>query len=338
MGIEHNQARPRVAVIGTGGTFAMHGRHRFDWAEYAESNVLHPISQLLGEMDELGLDVELIPVTFRALGSTAIEPKDWLELAQLIRRTVDEDPSISGVVVTHGTATLEETAWFLDLTLGLRVGVVVTGAQRPANTAGSDVPGNLRAAITVAIEPEARHAGVLVVLDNQAHAAREVTKASSFELAAFESPGFGPLAVIDSDTRVRWRRLPADAGDSLTFDLPDLHALPRVDIALSYAGSDGAAVQGLRQAGAQAIVVAGLAPGRPAQGEVGALRAAASEGVLIVMSSRAARGHVPPQAFLQREGWLAGSDLAPAKLRILLMLALSQSHDRDVIQQWISHA
>ncbi|WP_237712055.1 asparaginase domain-containing protein [Paraburkholderia xenovorans] len=132
-------AKPRIAVIGTGGTFAMHARDRFDWVEYAESGVTHPIEKLLDDLGELGnvaAAVELVPIPFRALGSTAITPADWLALARLIRDTANRDPDITGFVVTHGTATLEETAWFLDLTLDLPVPVVVTGAQRPSNTGG----------------------------------------------------------------------------------------------------------------------------------------------------------------------------------------------------------
>lgn len=330
--------RPRIAVIGTGGTFAMHGRHRFDWAEYSESGVVHPISELIEQMGSLALDVDVVPVTFRALGSTAIAPSDWLELSRLVKSTLDADPEISGVVITHGTATLEETAWFLDLTLDARASIVVTGAQRPANTAGSDVPANLRAALTVASTEPARRAGVLVVIDNQVFAARDVTKSSSFELQAFEAPVFGPLAVVDADAQVRWARLPVRTGSPFALDLGQVAVLPKIDISLSYAGADGAAIRGLVAAGCKALVVAGLPPGRPAQGEVDALREAVRQGVLVVMATRAPRGQVPQQAYLERESWLAGGELAPHKLRILLMLVLTQTHTPSDVQRWITNA
>lgn len=330
--------RPRIAVIGTGGTFAMHGRDRFDWAEYSESGIVHPITALLEQMGNLAMDVELLPVTFRALGSTGITPQDWLDLARLIQATVEADPGITGVVVTHGTATLEETAWFLDLALDVHAAVVVTGAQRPANTAGSDVLANLRAALAVASSKQAKHAGTLVVIDNQVFAARDVTKVSSFELAAFQAPVYGPLASVDAEARVHWARLPARAGAPFPLKLAEIETLPKVDISLSYAGADGSAIRGLVAAGCQALVVAGLPPGRPANGEVAALQQAVNAGVLVVMATRAPRGSVPPQAFIAREQWLAGGDLAPHKLRILLMLVLSQTRDAHVVQQWISHA
>ena len=314
--------RARIAVIGTGGTFAMHGRHRFDWIEYADSGVIHPIDDLLATLGELAPDLDLVPIPFRSLGSVSIGPSDWLELSALIRRTAAADPSLTGFVVTHGTATLEETAWFLDLTLTLDQPVVVTGAQRPANTDGSDASANLRAALAIAASPASRGAGVLVTLGGLFFAARDVTKAASFELGAFEAPPFGPLGRVDADASVVWRRRMPER--LLRSDLPqDVTTLPRVDIAMSYAGADGTAIDAFVAAGARGIVSAGLAPGRPASKETSALVRAAQAGVVIVQATRASRGTVPVQRFLAADGLLAGGDLAPPKLRIALMLAIA---------------
>ncbi|WP_322102276.1 asparaginase [Paraburkholderia sp. J41] len=322
---------PKIAVIGTGGTFAMQARGPFDWIEYSESGVVHPIGTLLATLGELAPDVELVPVTFRSLGSVAIQPADWLELARLIRRTALADPSITGFIVTHGTATLEETAWFLQLALDIAQPVIVTGAQRPANTAGSDVLANLRGAIAASRDPRSAEHGVLVAMDGWLFSPRDVTKAASFELNAFEAPGYGPLARIEPDARISWRRGAAGtrrAGATAWFSRALLEsdapcALPRVDIAISYAGADGAAIDALVAAGSAGIVSAGLVPGRPAAGEAAAYRKAVEAGVVVVQSSRAPRGVVPPQAFLARDGVIAGGDLAPHKLRIALMLALT---------------
>ena len=314
--------RARIAVIGTGGTFAMHGRHRFDWIEYADSGVIHPIDDLLATLGELAPDLDLVPIPFRSLGSVSIGPADWLELSALIRRAAAADPSLTGFVVTHGTATLEETAWFLDLTLALDQPVVVTGAQRPANTDGSDASANLRAALAIAASPASRGAGVLVTLGGLFFAARDVTKAASFELGAFEAPPFGPLGRVDADASVVWRRRMAERAPR--HDLPpDVTTLPRVDIAISYAGADGVAIDAFVAAGARGIVSAGLAPGRPASKETSALVRAAQAGVVVVQATRAPRGTVPVQRFLAADGLLAGGDLAPPKLRIALMLAIA---------------
>ncbi|MGV2290458.1 asparaginase [Trinickia sp. YCB016] len=326
--------RARIAVIGTGGTFAMHGRHRFDWVEYGESGVVHPIGTLIEQMGELAPDVDLVPIPFRMLGSTAIEPADWLELARLIAQHASADPTLDGFVVTHGTATLEETAWFLDLTAPAQAAIVVTGAQRPANTDGSDAAANLRAALAVATAPGSRGAGALVVMNNQIFAARDVSKAASFELAAFEAPPFGPLGWVDADAQVIWRRrLSREPGPLPSFALDALDALPRVDIVLSYAGVDRVMIDACVAAGARGIVCAGLAPGRPAKGQTQALADAVGQGVVVVQATRTPRGYVPPQRFLEVDGILAGGDLAPQKLRILLILALTQTSERSALQR-----
>lgn len=331
--------RPRLAVIGTGGTFAMHARHPFDWIEYPESGVVLPVEALLETAGEVAPGADLIPVTFRRLGSVSIGPRDWVELATLIRATVAAEPDVGGVVVTHGTATLEETAWFLDLALDLDVPVVVTGAQRPFNTSGSDAAGNLRSALAVAASPRARGLGTLVVMDGLVFTARDVTKASSFDLSAFEAPVYGPLARIGADASVVWRRQPVgrEPRDNGVLEYAAAHGmnLPRVDIAMSYAGADGTAIDAFVAQGARAIVSAGLLPGRPAQGEVEALRAAVAQGVVVVQSTRAARGTVPEQAFLVRDGFLAGGDLSAVKLRIALMLALTVTSDPLKLQEII---
>jgi L-asparaginase len=329
------QGRPRIAVIGTGGTFAMQARHRFDWIEYGDSGVVLPIDALIEQLGALDLAVEILPVPFRMLGSTAITPSDWVELAALIARTVRTDPLIDGIIVTHGTATLEETAWFLDLTLALEIPVVVTGAQRPANTDGSDASGNLRAALATAASPLARGLGVLVVMDGRIFAARDVTKAASFELAAFEAPLSGPLGRVDSANEVTIRRVPRRAPSLVPIDAEGLPALPRVDVVMSYAGADRVPIDAFVAAGARGLVSAGVPPGRPAKAEAAALAEAARRGVVVVQSSRAVRGTVPPQAFLAVDGILAGGDLPPHKLRILLMLALAHTADKALIQKWI---
>lgn len=332
------QVRKRLAVIGTGGTFAMRARHPFDWVEYGESGVVTGIDQLLADFGDLGDiadSVELVPVTFRALGSTGITPQDWIELAQLIIATLSEQPAIDGFIITHGTATLEETAWFLELAVTTEKPIVLTGAQRPANTAGSDAPGNLRAALAVARSAQMRDAGVLVVMDGQVFSARDVTKAASFDLNAFEAAPYGPLGAVLPSGEVLVRRRPVRRRVLPLLDFASLPALPRVDIVTSYAGADRVAIDALVAAGAQGIINAGLPPGRPSNAQMAALADAAQAGVVVVQSSRASRAMVPLQRFLAAMGALAGGDLSPQKLRIFLMLALIHTRDPAVLQRWL---
>jgi len=312
--------RPLIAVIGAGGTFAMEGRHPFDWVEYGDSGIVHPIGDVLHEMGDVGLDIDLLQVPFRAIGSTGITPADWSELAALIRDLIETTPRLQGIVVTHGTATLEETAWFLQLTAPPGVALAVTGAQRPPNTSGSDAAANLRAALAAVSDPRARHLGAMVVMDNTLLPARDATKTSSFSLAAFAAPGSGPLGQVLADGTLRLTRVGTTPVGA--FSSAELDELPRVDIALSYAGADGAAIEAFVAAGARGIISAGLLPGRPANGERAALVAAARAGLVVVQATRGTNGMVPVQAHNVADGILAGGDLSPQKLRIVVMLAV----------------
>src|SRR5579864_8932517 len=141
---------PRIAVIGTGGTISSLGRDSLDVLDYPDFGQKLTCEALLDRFPETCLVAEPVPVTFRQVGSTAIGPSDWLELRALIHRTAAGDPSIAGFVIPHGTATLEETAFFLNLTLGISQPVVLVGAQRPASALGTDAGTNLVNALQVA--------------------------------------------------------------------------------------------------------------------------------------------------------------------------------------------
>ena len=187
----------------------MVGRSAYDWVEYGESGQVRSIAEVVRELQPLLEDVEPEMVSFRAVASTGIAWRDWVELARLVRNLAATRPDAQGIVITHGTASLEETAWFLDLVVRCPLPVVLVGAQRPPNTAGSDAAPNLRAALAVAAAPAARDLGVLVVMDNYIHGARDVRKTSNFALDAFESGEFGPLGRVDADGTVVLRRRPS---------------------------------------------------------------------------------------------------------------------------------
>jgi L-asparaginase len=318
----------RIAVIGAGGTIAMVGRHAYDWVEYGDSGIVRDVHEVVREMGELLPGIEWEPISFRMLGSTGITPADWLELSQKIAGLSGYD----GVVVTHGTATLEETAYFLDLSLDLPLPVVLVGAQRPPNTASSDALANFRTALAAAASTETRGLGVLVAMNNYLFAARDVAKLSNHQLEAFGALEYGPLGRVEPDGTVILRRLPVRKDDRPHFNLAGLSTLPRVDIALSYGGADRVAIDAFVAAGAKAIVSAGLPPGRAANAERVALVEAAAKGIVVVQCSRAPMGGVPVQRYNVVDGILAGMDLQPQKARILAMLALTRTTDRNEIQ------
>ncbi|MFB9947968.1 asparaginase [Rhizobium puerariae] len=307
----------RITIIGAGGTIAMQGAHAFDWIDYGDSGIINPVDRVVAGMD-LGLaDIGIDLFPFRMLPGTGMTATDWFDLLEAIRE-IAATGKCDGIVVTHGTATLEETAFFLKLTAPGGIPIVVSGAQRPPNTASSDAVANLRQAVSAAA---AAPGGVYVVMNGQLFDARDVTKTANHALDAFEAPEFGPLGRIEADGSLSLRR--RGAGTAVLFQSLTVapSALPRVDIAYSYSGADGTAIDAFVEAGAKGIVSVGFAPGRSTPAERAALIRAVQKGVTVVQSSRALRGTVPVQPYNVDAGILGGGDLSPTKIRIVLMLA-----------------
>jgi L-asparaginase len=319
--------KPRVALIGMGGTISSLGRDRLDVWEYMDHGRRLEADALVERFPEVTECAEVVPVRFRAVSSAAVGPREWLELNETIHEVVrGEAPA--GVVITHGTATLEETAYFLNLTLKVAVPVVVVGAQRPASGLSSDAGMNLVSAVRVAGAAAARGLGVLGLLNDEIQAAREVTKASTLRLETFRSPDVGMLGYADPDGRVAiYRRPTRRHAPDTQFDVRGLADLPRVDIAYSYAGSDGAAIRAFVAAGARAIVSAAFAPGVTTAAEADALMEARGKGVVVVLASRAGSGRVLPRTLLRERGFVAADNLNPQKARVLTMLALTVTAD-----------
>jgi len=327
---------PRLAVIGTGGTISSLGASSLDVLDYPDFGQKLSCEALLERFPETRLVADPVPVTFRQVGSTEIGPKEWIELRALIHRIGRDEPAVAGFVIPHGTATLEETAFFLNLTLGVTQPVVLVGAQRPASALGSDAGMNLVNALRVAGSPLARGKGVLAVVNDEIHAARDVVKTSTYRLQTFRSLDFGALGHVDGDGVHFYRSPSRKHMPDTQFAALDLGALPRVEIVYSYAGADGALVDAAVAAGARGIVSAGFAPGSPTPQQRTALERAAKSGVVIVQCSRAASGRVAPRRRLRESAIVAGEDLSPQKARILLMLALSTTADITAIQQAFS--
>jgi L-asparaginase len=327
-------AKRRVALIGTGGTISSIGRDSLDLWEYMDTSHKAEPEELLVRFPEVAAAAEIVPVRYRAVGSTAIGPADWLALDAAVHAAVAREAPLDGVVITHGTATLEETAYFLNLTLKADATVVVVGAQRPPTGLSTDAALNLLNAVRVAGAPEARGLGVLVLLNDEVQAAREVTKTSTLRLETFRSPDLGMLGYADPDGRVAIYRQPTRRHAPATeFDVRGRTELPRVDVALSYAGADGTAIRAFVAAGARAIVSAALAPGVVTPAEADALREVRARGVLVVISSRAGSGRVLPRTVLREAGFVAADNLNPQKARVLAMLALTRTDDPLEVQR-----
>ncbi len=322
---------PKVAFIGTGGTIASLGRGPLDIQDYgAAGNVMYA-DEILAHWPQTKLVADVIPVRYRNIPSTAIGFADWKALAAMCVQTVAEHPDLAGIVIGHGTATLEETAYFLNLTVKVAVPVVVVGAQRPSSALSSDAGMNLVNAIRVAACHEARGLGVLVLLNDEIHAAREVTKTATLRMQTFRSPDFGVLGHADGDAIAFYRRPLRRCAPDTEFDVAAIEALPRVDVSYAYAGCDGTAVRAFVAAGAKGIVSAGFAPGGTSPDETAALREAAGQGVVVVQSTRAGSGRVFYGSKHKDNGFVVADNLNPQKARILLALALTRSSDPATI-------
>jgi L-asparaginase len=319
---------PLCVYIATGGTIAM----KIDLDTHA------PIPALSGE-DLLATVPAMAGVTRLDVSNPFNVPSDymgparWIELHRAVTAALDRD-DISGVMVSHGTDTLEETAWFLDLTIDSPKPVVMIGAQRNASSADFDGPRNLLNAARVCVSPDAQNKGVLVVLNNQINAAREVTKTHTADVETFKSGDFGFLGTVDED-RVIFARSPLRRQHvPLSVD-----ALPYVEMVPMYGGADGRLLRAAVALGAKGIVVQALGFGNVNAEMFDAIREAIAAGVVIVISTRVPNGRVRPVygfagggSTLKAAGAVFADNLSPPKARILLMLALQQSAHAEEIQ------
>ena len=325
--------KKKIAFIGTGGTISSIGKGPLDIHDYGANGMMLQADGILDRFPEVQLVADVFPVPFRNVPSTQIAWSEWKELVLICDRLVLEYPDLAGIVIGHGTASLEETAYFLSLTLKIRVPVVVVGSQRPASALSTDAGLNLVNAVRVAASEEARGLGALVLLNDEIQAAREVTKTSTGRMQTFRSPDFGVLGQADGDQLVWYRRPLRRLAPDTEFDIRGLPALPRVDIAYTYAGADGAAVRAFVAAGAKGIIAAGFAPGFVTPGDAAALAEARQAGIVTMQSTRAGSGRVFPTTRLREAGMLTADNLTPQKARILLALALTVTNDSAEIER-----
>lgn len=311
-------APPVVVLLATGGTIAM----KIDPVKRA------PVPALTGE--DLVAIVPALSTTARLevhdvfnVPSGYMDPERWRVLTAEATAALAR-PEVAGVIVTHGTDTLEETAWWLDLTVGSDKPIVLIGAQRHASESDFDGPRNLLNAARIAVDPHSRGKGVVVALNGQINAAREATKTHTSSVEAFKSGDFGVLGEVDEDRVVYWRtplrRRHVRLGTG---------PLPAVEIVTMYGGADGALVAAAVERGARGIVVQALGWGNVNPPMFAAIKAAIARGVAVVITSRVPNGRVLPHygyegggQTLAAAGAVMGDDLSPQKARILLMLLL----------------
>jgi L-asparaginase len=311
----------RILVMATGGTIGTRVSDPLCLLDYPDLGERLSAADLIASLpDAVRQAHALEAVDLSSLYSPDVGTAQWVAWAQAVRAAT-ADPQLAGIVITHGTATLEETAYALDLMLDVPVPIIVTGAQRPLGAIGADGPGNLTDAIRVAASEQARGQGVLVVFNGEIHSARAVTKVSTMQVNGFASAGAGPIGFLDVQG-IHWH---AKAAKGLRGRFPSdrVEAFPRVDIAYSHAGADGTAITAFVAAGAAGIVSAGVLPGLTASAEWAALLAAKARGVVVVQSVRGVGSRVADSLRRIDNGVISAGSLNPQKARILLMFALA---------------
>lgn len=326
--------KPKVALISTGGTItSLSILGELDVFEYSSTGTRLDAHGMLEKFPQAKSVADVIPVAFDTLLSTAVSFPHWKKLAEVIAQLTVEHSDLAGVVILHGTSSLEETAYALNLGLKTDIPVVLTGAQRPASALSTDAGMNIFNAVRLAACTEARDLGVLVCLNDEIQSAREVTKTSNGRLQTFRSPDFGALGHVDGDRIVIYRSPTRRRTPDTEFDLRKIEQLPRVDIAYSYAGGDGVAVQAFIQAGAKGLVGAAFAPGLLSPEEFTAMESAVKQGLTVAISSRAGSGRTFAPSKMREAGFIQADNLTPQKTRILLAMALTQTKDRAEIQR-----
>lgn len=323
--------RPRILVLTMGGTIAAVGHDRLDLVHYGETGRTVRIESLFEEFLEFQAIADIRSEELRDIPSHELTTRDLVEVAAVVVDRI-ADPDVDGIVITHGTNTLEETAFLLDLTCRTDTPVVVTGAMRPASAISADGPLNLLNAVRVAASPLAAGHGVLVVMNDAILTARDVTKRSTSRLQAFGATDVGPVGFIEGDGEVVFRHRPTPWVAQSAFDLSGVEDLPRVDAISSYLGADNLMVEACVAAGSAGIVVGATGAGFVPAVQERALGEAARQGIVVVFSTRTGSGRVSRR--LGPPGFVFARDLNVWKSRILLGCALTVERDSQKIQRW----
>lgn len=322
-------ALPNITILATGGTIAGGGdsatKSNYTAGKVGVENLVNAVPQLKDIANVKGEQVVNI-------GSQDMNDDVWLTLAKKINTDCDKT---DGFVITHGTDTMEETAYFLNLTAKCNKPIVLVGAMRPSNALSADGPANLYNAVAVAGDPSAAGKGVMVVMNDRVLGARDVTKTNTTGVETFQSPNAGQLATIHNG-KVLWDATPVTKHTTQTqFKVDGLDKLPKVGVVYQHAGVEGIQAQALVDAKYDGIVTAGVGNGNLHKSTFPIIERAAKDGIAIVRSSRVPTGSTTKDAEVDdaKYGFVSSGSLNPQKARVLLMLALTQTKDPKEIQK-----
>lgn len=330
--VETKQKLANVVILATGGTIAGAGASAANSATYQAAKV--GIEQLIAGVPELSQLANVRGEQVMQIASESITNDNLLQLGRRVAELADSK-DVDGIVITHGTDTLEETAYFLNLVEKTDKPIIVVGSMRPGTAMSADGMLNLYNAVAVASSKDARGKGVLVTMNDEIQSGRDVSKMINIKTEAFKS-AWGPLGMV-VEGKSYWFRLPAKRHtmDS-EFDIKTIKSLADVEIAYSYGNVSDTAYKALAQSGAKAIIHAGTGNGSVSSRVVPALQALRKDGVQIIRSS-----HVNAGGFVLRNAeqpddkydWVVANDLNPQKARILAMVALTKTNDSKELQR-----
>ena len=331
-------ALPRVHFVATGGTISNRDGGRLSAEDLARS------------MPGVERFARLTHEQFANVASSELTLTQWVGLSKRINEIYASDKDLAGIVVTSGTDTLEETAFFLHLTVKDPRPVVIVGSMRNPSTVGYEGAANLLEGVRVAADPASRNKGALVVLNDEINSARNVTKTDALRLQTFRSREYGQLGVVDRDRVVFFNQITQRRNDQIEFDITRVTELPRVDVIMVYQGASGDLIKAAVDNGAKGIVMAVAGAGALSGTQSEGLNYAASKGVFIVTSTRTGSGRIAPsqrgrdtpnvaptpEQVRRRQFTIAGEDHTPVKARVLLMVALTKTTNRDELQRIFS--
>jgi len=326
--------KPRIVIVATGGTIA--GSAESTTAAGYKSGAV-AVDTLIAAVPQMKAFADVRGVQVASVGSQDMNDEIWLKLAAEVN-TLLSQPDVDGVAITHGTDTMEETAYFLNLVVKSDKPVVLTGSMRPSTSLSADGPLNIYNAVGVASDPRAKGRGVLVVANDDIHGARAITKRHTTDVQTFISPEAGLIGVCLFDSR-DFIRMPARAHTTATpFKVAVGQALPRVDIIYAHAGMSPDLIDAAVANGAKGLVIAGVGDGNMTTPALEAMGRAIKKGVVVVRSTRVGEGVVRRNIEVSDDklGTVASMDLVPSKARVLLKLALTQTSDAKKIQEYFN--
>ncbi len=324
-------AKPTIYILATGGTIAGSGASALD-SSYTSGTVT--VDKLIAAVPEINKIATIKGEQISQIGSQEMNNEVWLKLATRVNELLTSGKA-DGVVITHGTDTMEETSYFLDLTVKSDKPIVFVGAMRNSGSLSADGPLNLFNAVNVAISKEAVGKGVLVTMNDEIHAAREVTKTNTTAVDTFKSPNSGKIGtVFYGNVKFYMNPIRKHTVNS-AFDITKINELPRVDIIYSHANDNPDFANIAIKNGAKGIISSGMGNGNPFPTVLEALGEGVKKGVVVVRDSRVGTGETTLNGEVDdaKYGFLASDNLNAQKARVLLMLALTQTTDKAKIQE-----